>query len=91
MKIVFHSTWGWKKSTLKTMFFAYIHSKMDYTLLAWQPWLASTNMARMESFQNCSLHIDTDQLVSTPSKALRMEANAPSYTTTNNQNVLKAK
>lgn len=78
IKAVSHSTWGWKKSTLKTMLFAYICSKMDYAAPAWQPWLSNTNMARMESFQNYALHIATSQFVSTPVEALQMEANVPS-------------
>ena len=37
MKLVSHSTWGWKKCIMKTMYFAYIPSKMDYAAPAWQP------------------------------------------------------
>lgn len=53
--------------------------------------VANTNMAPVESFQSRELLIATGQLVLTPAETLRMEANVPSYTTTSNQNVLKAK
>ena len=76
---------------LKAMFFAYIDIKMDYAALAWQPWLANTSMAPMESFQSRALLIAAGQLVLTPAETLQMEANVPSYTTTSNHNVLKAK
>ena len=70
MKLVSHSTWGWKKSTMKTMYFAYVRSKMDYAAPAWQPWLSNTNMTRLEALQNRALRIVTGQLVSTPLDAL---------------------
>ena len=73
------------------MFFAYIGSKIDYTVPAWQPWLSNTNMTWMENFQSRALCIATSQILSTPAKALRMEASVPSYTTTSNRNVLTAK
>ena len=70
MKVVSHSTWGWRKSTLITMFFAYIQSKLDYAAPAWQPWLSATNMSRLDTLQNRTLRIATGQLVSTPLEPL---------------------
>ena len=75
INVVFYSTWELKKSTLNTMFFAYIRSKMDYAAPAWQSLVSSTNMAQMENFQNRALSIATGQLVSKPVQTLRMEAN----------------
>ena len=91
MKLVSHSTWGWKKSTVKTMYFAYVRSKMDYAAPAWQPWLSNTNMTRLEALQNRALRIVTGQLVSTPLDALRKKANVNSYSTTSKQLILKAR
>ena len=48
-------------------------------------------MACIESFQNFAFSIVTGQLVSKPIKALRIETNVPSYTTTNNGYVTKSK
>ena len=91
MKLVSHSTWGWKKSTMKTMHFAYVRTKMDYAAPAWQPWLSNTNMTRLEALQNRALRIVTGHLVSTPLDALRKEANVNSYSTTSKQLILKAR
>ena len=74
MKFASHLTWVWKKSTLKTMFFAYIPSKMDYAAPAWQTWLSNTNFTRMERLYDRALRIATGQLVSTPIEALQRKA-----------------
>ena len=64
---------------------------MDYAAPAWQPWLSNINIACMESFQIRALPIVTGQLVSKTIEDLQMKGNVPSYTTTSNSNVLKAK
>ena len=91
MKLVSHLTWGWKKSTMKTMYFAYVRSKMDYAAPAWQPWLSNTNMTRLEALQNRALCIVTGQLVSTSLDALGKEASVNSYSTSSKQLILKSR
>ena len=80
-----------KKSTLKTMYHAFIHTKMDYAALARKHWLSKTKMTRMESCQSCALCLATRKLISTPNEALQMEAKVQSYTTISQRNILKAK
>lgn len=91
VKLVSHSTQGRKKSTLKTMYHAFIHTKMDYAALARKHWLSKTKMTRMESCQSCALCLATRKLISTPNEALQMEAKVQSYTTISQRNILKAK
>ena len=91
MKLVSHSTWAWKKSTMKTMCFAYIRTKIDYAAPAWQPWLSNTNMTCLEALRNRALRIVSGQLVSTPLDALRKETNVNSYSTTSKHLILKAR
>ena len=67
-----------------------VHSKLDYTAPAWQPWLSDTNLSYLDHFQNCSLQLITGQLISTPLEALPLEANVQSYPTCSKCLILKA-
>ena len=80
-----HASSGLCLSTRKKAFHALVHSKLDYTAPAWQPWLSDTNLSCLDRLQNRSLWLITGQLVSTPLKSLRLEANVQSYP------ILKAK
>ena len=50
-----HTSWGWRRSTLKMAFHALVRSKLDYAAPAWQPWLSETNLSNLDRLQNCSL------------------------------------
>ena len=80
-----HASSGLRLSTRKKPFHVLVHSKLDYAAPAWQPWLSDTNLSCLDRLQNRSLLLITDQLVSTPLKSLRLEANVESYP------ILKAK
>ena len=86
-----HTSWGWRRSTLKMAFHALVRSKLDYVALAWQPWLSDTNLSCLDRLQNRSLRLITGQLVSTPLEALRLEADVQSYPAGRRHLILKAK
>ena len=50
-----HTSWGWRRSTLKMAFHALVRSKLDYAAPAWQPWLSETNLTNLDRLQNRSL------------------------------------
>ena len=85
-----HTSWGLRRSTLKMAFQALVRSKLDYTAPAWQPWLSETNLTKLDRLQNRSLWLITDQLVSTPLEALRLEVDVQSYSTCSKRLILKA-
>ena len=47
-----HTSWGWRRSTLKMAFHALIRSKLDYAAPVWQPWLSATNPSCLDRLQN---------------------------------------
>ena len=79
IRVTAHTSWGWCHSTLKMAFHALIHSKLDYAVPAWQPWLSTTNLFCLDRLQNRSLQLITGQLISTPLEALWLEADIQSY------------
>ena len=85
-----HTSWGWRRSTLKMAFHALVRSKLDYAVPAWQPWLSDTNLSNLDRLQNHSLRLITGQLISTPLEALRLEANVQSYSTCSKRLIVKA-
>ena len=85
-----HTSWGWRRSTLKMAFHALVRSKLDYAAPAWQPWLSETNLTNLDCLQNSSLRLITGQLVSTPLEALQLEADVQSYSTCSKHLILKA-
>ena len=50
-----HTSWGWRRSTLKMAFHALVRSKLDDAAPAWQPWLSDTNLSCLDRLQNHSL------------------------------------
>ena len=86
-----HTSWGWRRPTLKMAFHALVRSKLDYVAPAWQSWLSNTNLSCLDRLQNRSFRLITGQLVSTPLQALRLEADVQSYLTRSNRLILKAK
>ena len=86
-----HTSWGWRRSTLKMAFHTLVHSKLDYAAPTWQPWLSNTNLSCLDCFQNCSLQLITGQFVSTPLEALHLQVDVQSYPTYSNHFILKAK
>ena len=86
----FASSIGIIRATLKMAFHALVRSKIDYPAPAWQPWLSETNLTNLDRLQNRSLRLITGQLVSTPLKALQLEADVQSYSTCSKRLILKA-
>ena len=85
-----HTSWGWRRTTLKMAFHALVRSKLNYAAPAWQPWLYETNLTNLDRLQNRSLRLITGQLVSTPLEALRLEEDVQSYSTCSKRLILKA-
>ena len=90
LQAVAHSKWGWQKHNLRSIFFAFVRSRLDYAAPAWQPWISTTNMERLDRLQNRALRLVTGQLLSTPLEALRLEANVESYATTSSRATVRA-
>ena len=90
IRVSAHTSWGWRRSTLKMAFHALVHSKLDYAAPAWQPWLSETNLTNLDRLKNRSLRLITGQLVSTPPETLRLEADVQSYSTYSKRLILKA-
>ena len=49
------SQWGWKKKPLRKIFLATQRSVLDYAAPAWPPWLANTQLERLDRAQNQAL------------------------------------
>ena len=47
-----HTSWVWRRSTLKMAFHALIRSKLDYAAPAQQPWLSAANLSCLDRLQN---------------------------------------
>ena len=54
-------------------------------------WRIYSLMCHLDTLQNRALRIATGQLVSTPLKALQLEAKVPSYTTTSSRKILRSR
>ena len=81
-----------KKKPLRMIFLATQRSVLDYAAPAWQPWLANTQLGRLDRAQNQALRRVTGQTASCPLEALRLESGAQrSYTTTSKRLVLASR
>ena len=76
-----YSDWGSDKFQLFRVYQAVVRSRLDYSASAWQPWISTTQMSRLETVQNKCLRAVTGQTRSTPVEALRLEAGTSSYAT----------
>ena len=76
-----YSDWGSDKFQLFRVYQAVVRSRLDYAASAWQAWLSTTQMNRLETVQNKCLRAVTGQTRSTPVEALRLEAGTHSYKT----------
>ena len=86
-----HSSYGWRKQCLTTVYHSMVKSKMDYAGPAWQGNICQTNLDKLERAQNKSLRLITGQFADTPLEALRAEAGVPSFKTHIERNLLKSK
>ena len=73
---------GWKKKPLRKIFLRRQRSALDYAAPAWQPWLANTQLERLDRAHNQALHRITGQTASCPLEALHLESGVQSYTIT---------
>ena len=76
-----YSDWGSDKFQLFRVYQAVVRSRLDYAASAWQAWLSTTQMNRLETVQNKCLRAVTGQTRSTPVESLRFEAGTTSYKT----------
>ena len=76
---------------LKSMYHAFIRSKVDYAAPAWQPGLSNSNMICMESFQDRTLLYDCRLMHLHTRIAANGRVNVQSYTIITQRNILKAK
>ena len=76
-----YSDWGSDKFQLFRVYQAVVRSRLDYAASAWQAWLSTAQMNRLETVQNKCLRAVTGQTRSTPVEALRLEAGTTSYKT----------
>ena len=83
-------SWGWKKHSLRRVFTSTQRSIMDYAASAWQPWLSSSQMEKLERTQNKCLRLITGQYSNSDLDAVRLEAGVPSYQTHSNQLIATA-
>jgi ribonuclease HI len=84
------SAWGWQKSSVRQIYLSIVRSGLDFAAAAWQPFLAPSSLARLETAQNRGLRAITGQLRTTPVEALRLEAGVCSYATTSRRLVTTA-
>ena len=77
--------WEWKKCPTRSVYLATQRSILDYAAPAWQPWIARTQMDRLERAQNQALRRITGQTASSPVEDLRIEAGLPSDETISRQ------
>ena len=47
-----HTSWNWRKPTLRTTFYALVWSKRDYAAPVWQPWLSDTDLNSLDHLQS---------------------------------------
>ena len=47
-----HTSWGWRRTTLKMAFLALVCSKLDYAAPTWQSWLSEINLTNLDRLQN---------------------------------------
>ena len=90
LAVVASREWGWKKEYLKRVFQATVGSVLNYCGAAWQPWLAASNVDKLDACQNRALRLVTGQLRTTPLEALRAEADVPSMRTKIRMNAANA-
>ena len=77
--------WGWGKDSLRSTYMAMQKSILTYAGAAWLPFVSDTGMANLERCQNRALRLITGQTRSSPTEALRLEANLPSVATVRRQ------
>ena len=91
LSAIAHSEWGWRKQNLKRIYIALCRNVFDYAAIAWQPWLADSNINRLEIAQNKCLRLITGQPKTTHIESLRLESNIPSYHSVMKENVMKGR
>ena len=75
---VSNADWGWRKHDLKKLFIAHVRSVIDYSGMAWQPWLSKSQTNNLDVCQNKALRLITRQAKTAPVESLRRETQVPS-------------
>ena len=77
--------WGWRKDHLKKVYLTMQRSVLDYAAPAWQPFLSTTQAARLDVAQNRSLRLVTGQHANSPVESMHLELGIDSYSTHSNE------
>ena len=86
-----HSKWGWKKQHVTRVYKSHVKSFMDYSGFAWQTFLSTENLGKLERIQNRALSIASGQYKTAPSEAKRAECSIVSYATSSKRAIAKAR
>jgi hypothetical protein len=70
---------GWSTDLLRKVYQTSLLGGPTYAGSGWLPWLSATSVDTLDWAQNRNLRVITGQLVSTPNKALRVEAGVQSF------------
>ena len=73
--------WGWRKDHMKKVYLSMQRSVLDYAAPAWQPFLSTTQAARLDVAQNRSLRLVTGQHANSPVESMHLELGIDSYST----------
>ena len=71
------TSWGWHRSTLRSVYIATQRCVAEYAAPAWAPFTSRTNLEKSERAQHQAARAITHQTRSTPVEALNMEADLP--------------
>ena len=78
-------SWGWKRHSLRRIFTASQRTIMDYAASAWQPFLAESELEKLEVVQNKCLRLITGHYANTNLDALHLESGISTYHTHSKQ------
>ena len=88
LSCISRSKWGWRKAQVTQVYQSHVKSIMDYAGFAWQPYLATSEMMKLERIQNAALKIATGVYRTSPVEARRAEAGIDSYATQSKRSIL---
>ena len=72
-----NTEWGYDKDTLRSTYIATARSAIEYAAPAWIPWIAATNMEKLETSQRHAGRAISGLVKTSPKEAIMMEADLP--------------
>ena len=88
---VANSEWGWKKKQLVRLYNTQARPVLDYGAPAWQPWIADTNVEKLNASNRKAIRMITGQSRDTHIPSLHAESGICSYSTIMKQHTLIAR